>query len=333
MLCSTLLFCRRHDNHHLYETDEQNQHVKTAKAIICGLGVCTISPSHLIWGLSPVYWKVLQSVPALEIICHRIIWSFALIIPVTLFGGHRKELWQVLRRPRILLILLTTSFLMGGNWLIYIWAVNNGRVLQASLGYFICPLVSIFLGIVFLRERVRFLQGVAIVLASVAVLYLTFQYGEFPTISLFLAFSFGTYGLIRKVAPVSAITGLTVETLILTIPALTYLIYLATIGLGIFGHKGTTIDLFLMGTALVTAIPLLLFTLGARRLPLSTMGFLQYVAPTCIFLLGIFFYHEPLTRQQAVTFMFIWTALAIYSVDSFLFYRKSHQVKRRSEYN
>jgi len=287
--------------------------------------------AHLIWGLSPVYWKVLQSVPALEIICHRIIWSFALIIPVTLFGGHRKELWQVLRRPRILLILLTTSFLMSGNWLIYIWAVNNERVLQASLGYFICPLVSVFLGIVFLKERVRFLQGVAIVLASVAVLYLTFQYGEFPTISLFLAFSFGTYGLIRKVAPVSAITGLTVETLILTIPALTYLIYLATIGLGIFGHKGTTIDIFLMGTALVTAIPLLLFTLGARRLPLSTMGFLQYVAPTCIFLLGIFFYHEPLTPQKELAFVLIWTALAIYSVDSFLFYRKSYQVRRRSE--
>ncbi len=291
---------------------------------------CALS-AHLIWGLSPVYWKVLQSVPALEIICHRIIWSFALIIPMTLFGRHRNELWQVLRRPRILLILLATSFLMGANWLVYIWAVNNGRVLQASLGYYISPLVSVFLGIVFLKERMRFLQGLAVVMASATVLYLTFQYGEFPTISLFLAFSFGVYGLIRKVAPVSAITGLTVETLILTIPALTYLIHLATTGLGIFGHKGTTIDLFLMGTALVTAIPLLLFTLGARRLPLSTMGFLQYVAPTCIFLLGIFFYHEPLTPQQVVAFVLIWTALVIYSVDSFLFYRKSYQFSKRTE--
>lgn len=284
--------------------------------------------AYLIWGLSPVYWKVLQSIPALEIICHRIVWSFAFLIPVVLLGGRRSELGQVLMRPKTLLVLLTTSLLVGGNWLVYIWAVNNERVLQASLGYYINPLVNVFLGIVFLRERMRLLQGVAVVLASVGVLYSTLQYGEFPAISLVLAFSFGFYGLIRKVAPVSAITGLTVETLILTIPALIYLVLLTVSGSGAFGQKGITTDLFLVGTALVTAIPLLLFTLGARRLPLSTMGFLQYIAPTCIFFQGVFLYHEPFTRAQAVTFVLIWAALAIYSADSFLFYRRSYRNSR-----
>jgi len=292
------------------------------------IGLAYAVSAYLIWGFSPVYWKVLQSIPALEIICHRVIWSFAFLIPVVLLGKRRNELAQVLKRPKTLLVLLTTSFLVGGNWLVYIWAVNNERVLQASLGYYINPLVSVFLGIVFLRERIRFLQGVAVVLASAGVLYLAIQYGEFPTVSLVLAFTFGAYGLIRKVAPVSAVTGLTMETLILTIPALIYLFHLTVSGHGAFGHKGITINLFLIGTALVTAVPLLLFTLGARRLPLSTMGFLQYILPTCIFLLGIFFYHEPFMRAQVVTFVVIWTALAIYSADSFLYYHKSYRNSR-----
>ncbi len=287
------------------------------------------SSAYLIWGLSPLFWKVLQTIPALELICHRIVWSFAFLIPFVLFfGKQRNEFKQIFVRPKTLVILLITSLLVGSNWLVYVWAVNNDRVLEASLGFYINPLVNVFLGMVFLRERMRLLQGLAVALACGGVFFLTLDYGEVPTVSLYLAFTFGVYGLIRKVAPVSAITGLTVEALILTLPALVYLVYLSASGAGAFGQKGISTDLFLMGTALVTAPPLLLFTLGAQRLALSTMGFLQYIAPTCMFFLGIFLYHEPFTRVQVAIFLLIWTALAIYSADSLLVYRKSYRYDR-----
>jgi len=287
------------------------------------------SSAYLIWGLSPLFWKVLQTIPALELICHRIVWSFAFLIPFVLFlGKRRNELKQILVRPKTLVILLITSLLVGSNWLVYVWAVNNDRVLEASLGFYINPLVNVFLGMVFLRERMRLLQGLAVVLACGGVVFLTLEYGEFPTASLYLAFTFGVYGLIRKVAPVSAITGLTVEALILTLPALVYLGYLSASGAGAFGQKGISTNLFLMGTALVTAPPLLLFTLAAQRLALSTMGFLQYIAPTCMFFLGICLYHEPFTRAQVAIFLLIWTALAIYSADSILVYRKYYRYGR-----
>jgi chloramphenicol-sensitive protein RarD len=279
--------------------------------------------AYFIWGLSPLYWKTLKLIPSLEITCHRIVWSLAFLIPVVLLGGRRKELIRVLTNPGTMMILLTTALLVGGNWLLYIWAVNNEHVLQASLGYYINPLVSISLGIIFLRERMSRLQGLAVVLACGGVVYLTLHYGQFPTVSLLLAFSFGFYGLIRKVAPVSALTGLTVESLILTLPALVYLAHLSRSGKGAFGQQGITTDLLLVGACLVTALPLLLFTMAARRLNLSTMGFLQYIAPTCMFFLGVFLYHEPFTLQHAVTFLLIWTALAIYSADSLAAYRRS----------
>jgi chloramphenicol-sensitive protein RarD len=278
--------------------------------------------AFLIWGLSPVYWKALHGVGAFEIILHRILWSFVFLLPLVLISRRWAEFKKTVKSPRMLSILLVTSILVGANWLIYIWAVNNGRVLQASLGYYINPLVNIVLGMVFLRERLRRAQAAAVVLATLGVLYLTVQYGDFPWVSLTLAFSFGVYGLIRKVAAVGALVGLTVETLLLTVPASIWVFHLHQIQAGAFLHTGIQTDLLLLGTGMLTATPLLLFNLGAKRITLATLGFIQYTAPTGMLLLGITMFKEPFTRVQAVTFGLIWTALAIYSWDSVRVHRQ-----------
>lgn len=278
--------------------------------------------AFLIWGLSPIYWKALDEVGAFEIILHRILWSFAFLMPLVLIGRQWTELKNAIRSPKIMVILLITSVLVGANWLIYIWAVNNDRVLQASLGYYINPLVNIVLGMVFLRERLRRAQAVAVALAALGVVNLTFRYGVFPWVSLALAFSFGIYGLVRKVAAVGALVGLTVETLLLTVPAAVWVIHLYRIQSGMFLYAGVKIDLLLLGTGILTATPLLFFNLGARRITLATLGFIQYTAPTGMLLLGITIFNEPFTRIQAVTFGLIWTALAIYSWDTVRVNRK-----------
>ena len=284
-------------------------------------GVVYASSAFLIWGLSPIYWKVLHNVPAFEIIMHRVIWSFFFLIIVLLFQGHWNEFMTAIKKPQTFVVLLPTTILLGFNWFIYIWAVNNEHILQASLGYFINPLINVLLGMIFLRERLRPMQTVSLALAVTAVLYLTFYYGEFPWIALSLAFAFGFYGLIRKVAPVSSLVGLFIEMLFLLGPALAYILFLNSKETGALFHISIKIDLFLMGAAFLTAFPLLLFTLGTRRLNLSTVGFLQYIAPTCMFLLGVFLYNEPISIAQIFAFVLIWTALFIYSADAARYYR------------
>lgn len=285
-------------------------------------GVCLGSASFLIWGLSPIYWKMLSEVPIFEVVIHRVVWSFIFLLLLIFIQGRWKELIAAMKNWRTLLILVFTALTVSCNWLVYIWAINNDHVLQASLGYYINPLVNVLLGLVFLKEKLRRLQTVAVVLAGIGVLYLTVYYGEFPWVSLVLAFSFGFYGLIRKVVPVSSLTGLAIETLLLTIPAVVYLYLLDRSGKGVFLHTGFWTDFFLVGSFLVTAVPLLLFTLSARRLTLSTVGFMQYLAPTCMMLLGVFLYHEPFSSSQAVTFVLIWLALLVYSFDSVTSYGK-----------
>jgi chloramphenicol-sensitive protein RarD len=285
------------------------------------LGVGYAASAFLIWGISPIYWKALRAVPALEIILHRMVWSFFFLVPLIIIMRRWQEFIDTLKNHRTLLILLFTALIIGGNWLLYIWAVNNDNLLQASLGYYINPLVNVVLGMVFLKERLRAPQILSVVLATAGVLYLSIYYGEFPWIALTLAVSFGLYGLIRKVAPVGSLVGLAVETLLLSIPALVYLFYLDSQGRGSIFRVSLKLDLLLMGCALVTAIPLLFFTLGARRLYLSTIGLLQYIAPSCMFILAVFLFHEPFSSAQVVTFIFIWTALAIYSTDSVRYYR------------
>jgi chloramphenicol-sensitive protein RarD len=285
------------------------------------LGVVYACAAFLIWGISPIYWKAMQAVPAFEIILHRMVWSFIFLLPLIIIMRRWQEFIDALKNARALLILLITALIVGGNWLLYIWAVNSGYLLQASLGYYINPLVNVVLGVVFLKERLRRLQIVAVALATIGVIYLTVYYGEFPWIALTLAVTFGFYGLIRKVAPVGSLVGLTVETLLLSIPALTYLFYLDSQGQGTIFRVSLKLDLMLMGCAPLTAVPLLFFTLGARRLYLSTLGLLQYIAPSCMFILAVFLFREPFSIAQVVTFILIWTALAIYSTDSMRYYR------------
>ena len=286
-------------------------------------GVAYAGMAFLIWGISPVYWKAMQQVPALEIVTHRVVWSFAFLIGLTLVQRRWDEFRRVLKTPRTLLILTLTTLLVSGNWLLYIWAVNAGYMLQASLGYYINPLVNVLLGMVFLKERLRRPQALAVLLACAAVVFRTVSLGEPPWIALTLGFTFGLYGLIRKVAPVSSLVGLTVETLLLTAPGIAYLLHLESQGTGALFHGGPSLDALLIGTGVVTAVPLLFFNLGARRINLSTVGLMQYIAPSGMFLLAVLIYEEPFTAAQVWTFLLIWTALAIYSIDSVRTYRRS----------
>jgi chloramphenicol-sensitive protein RarD len=286
------------------------------------LGLLYAGSAFLIWGLSPVYWKALDAVTTLEITMHRVVWSFLFLMCLILLQRRRHEFAEILNNGRLLLTLLSSAILVSGNWLLYIWAVNNNYMLQASLGYYINPLVNVVLGLLFLRERLRRPQILAVLLAASGVLYQTISYGEFPWISLALALSFGLYGLIRKVAPVGALVGLAVETMLLSPPAVIYLIYLNSQGVDTFFRVSLKLDLLLIGCAPLTAAPLLFFTLGAKRLYLSTLGLMQYIGPSGMFLLAVFYYHEPFSTAQVWTFIMIWMALVIYSTDSVIYYRR-----------
>jgi len=285
-------------------------------------GVLSAFAAFLIWGTSPIYWRALAQVGAFEIIIHRIIWSALFLSLLVMVGRSGADLKKTITTPKLMLILMGTSVLVGGNWLVYVWAVNNGRVLQASLGYYINPLVNVVLGMIFLHERLRRAQTVAVLLASLGVLNLTLRYGSIPWVSLTLAFSFGTYGLVRKMASIGPLVGLTVEMLLLSVPASLWIWYLIQTPTGNFLHFGFPTDLLLLGTGIFTATPLLLFNFGAKRITLATLGFLQYTAPTGMFLLGITLFHEPFTHAEALTFLLIWTALAIYSWDTVRIYRQ-----------
>ena len=292
----------------------------TAKRTVSGIAFGTAS--FLIWGISPLYWKALGSVPAVEIVLHRIVWSFLFLIPLVLIRKKWPAFAATLKDKRTLLILLASALLVSCNWLIYIWAVNAGHLLQASLGYYINPLVNVLLGMAFLKERLRRPQAFAVLLAALGVLYLTFFFGQFPWIALSLAFSFGLYGLIHKTMSVGSLVGLTIETLMLAIPALILLVYLDQQALGVFLNHGVGIDLMLMASSVVTAVPLLFFSFGTRRLQLSTVGILQYLAPSCMFLMAVFLFDEPFFKAQVISFLMIWTALAIYSTDSVRYYNR-----------
>ena len=299
-------------------TAEPSQKTRSEAA----LGVFYASSAFLIWGLGVIYWKALTEVPPLEIIVHRVVWAIILLITAVIIGKFWTDFIIALKDLRLLLTLLITAYILAANWLLYVWAINNNYILQGSLGYYINPLVNVVFGVLFLRERLRPAQILAVLLAGLGVVYLTFSYGEFPWIALALASSFGLYGLIRKVAPVGPLVGLCIETLLLTPPAVVYLIYLTAKGSPSFLQGSVSIDLLLLGTSVLTAAPLTLFTAGARRLNLSTVGLLQYMAPTIMFLLAVFYYREPFIMAQVRTFITIWIALIIYSTDSIIYYRK-----------
>jgi chloramphenicol-sensitive protein RarD len=281
-------------------------------------GILYAFGAYLIWGLVPIYWKLIKHVPAIQLIGHRIIWSFILLAAV-LFATRK---WRELRAPvfdlKILRIYFIAALLVGANWLIYVWAVNSSYIIEASLGYFINPLLSVLLGVVFLRERLRLFQWIAIGLAAAGVLYLTVDYGHLPWISLGLAFTFGFYGLVKKIAPLSSLSGLTLETGILFLPALLFLAYQDRLGQGAFLHTGMVSDFLMAGAGFITTIPLLLFVSAARRIPLTMVGIIHYITPTCQFLLGVLVYGETFSAKRAIGFGIVWIALIIFGVDSLL---------------
>jgi len=285
-------------------------------------GVFFALSAYLIWGLSVIFWKNLSQVDAFEALMHRMIWSFIFLIPLIIVFKQKDDFLVALKDRKTFFTLFLTTLIVGSNWFVFIWAINNNMILQTSLGYYINPIVNVLLGMIFLKERLRKLQIVAVLIAAGSVLYLTLQYGEVPWVSLYLAFSFAFYGLIRKVIAVKPLAGLSVETLLLSIPAVIYLLYIEKNGTGAFLHIDMRTDALLICTAFVTAAPLLFFTKGAKILNLSTIGFLQYTAPTCGFLIAVFLYNEPLGKPQLMSFIFIWIALIVYSVDAYMFHNK-----------
>ncbi|HET89311.1 MAG TPA: EamA family transporter RarD [Chloroflexi bacterium] len=285
-------------------------------------GILAAVIAYTLWGLLPIYWKALQTVPALEIMCHRAVWS-ALFLLLALTLRRRWEWTALVRKSRrTQTTFLVTAGLLSVNWFLYIWAVNTGHVVDASLGYFINPLLSVLLGLLFLAEKLRPWQWVAIGVAALGVVYLTLGYGAFPWIALTLALTFGIYGLLRKIASLESLEGLALETTLMSVPALIYLISLELAGQALFGHADAVTNVLLALSGVATALPLLLFAYAARRITLATVGILQYLAPTGQFLLGTLAYREPFTPARLVGFSVIWTALLIYSLEGVLQARK-----------
>jgi chloramphenicol-sensitive protein RarD len=282
------------------------------KGIWNGLG------AYILWGFFPIYWKLLHEVPALEVIGHRISWSFILLIAVILLTRQWQEFRSAALAPKVIGIYAIAGVLLSVNWLIYVWGVNSGFIVETSLGYFINPLVSVLLGVVFLRERLRATQWVAVVLAAAGVTYLTLTYGRPPWIALSLAVSFGVYGFVKKLAPLGSLYGLTLETALVFPMALIYLVFVESRGTGAFLHQGALTDIFLISTGVVTSIPLLMFASAARQIPLTMIGLLQYIAPTLQFLIGVFLYHEPFDQSRLVGFSLVWLALILFWVENYL---------------
>jgi chloramphenicol-sensitive protein RarD len=280
-------------------------------------GVASAIGAYVLWGFLPVYWKTLQAVPALQILGHRMGWSFLFLAALVALRREGPALKTSATR-RILLLYAAAACLLAINWGTYIWAVNAKRIVETSLGYYINPLVTVLLGVFFLRERLRPVQWLAVGSAGLGVAYLTWQYGTLPWVALVLAFSFGCYGLAKKIAPLGALHGLTIETAILLGPALGYLLLVERKGTGAFGHGEWEISLLLSLTGIVTALPLLLFAHAARRVSLATIGILQYISPTCGLLVGVCLYHEPFPRARFLGFAVIWLALLIYWAESWL---------------
>jgi len=285
------------------------------KGVLYGIG------AYVLWGFFPIYWKALHQVSALQVIGHRIGWSFIVLIIFILITKQWQEFRSVAFNAKTIGIYAVASVLLSINWLIYVWGVNAGFIVETSLGYFINPLLSVLLGVIFLRERLRPTQWIPVILAAVGVVYLTVVYGRLPWIALSLAFSFGIYGLVKKLAPLGSLYGLTLETAIVFPIALIYLVFVEVNGAGAFLHNGTRVDLFLAGAGIVTTIPLLMFASAAKQIPLTMVGILQYIAPTLQFLIGVFIYKEPFDQSHLIGFGIVWVALIVFWVENFTAHR------------
>ncbi|MCD4743863.1 MAG: EamA family transporter RarD [Desulfobacteraceae bacterium] len=287
-------------------------------------GVMFLLSAYLLWGFAPVFWKMLGHVSSFELVLHRAIWSFLFLILVIFSQRRTGEIKAVFRQKKILFSLFGTMLLLSSNWFVFVWAVNNDQILQTSLGYYINPLFFVFLGMIFLNEHLRKLQVFALIIACTGVLYFSIFIGTFPWIAFILAISFGIYGLVHKRIDVGALPGLCVETMLFSVRAFIYLLWLNIRGNGAFLNVNLTTDFLLVGTCVFTAFPLLLFTAGARRTTFSTVGFMQYISPSCSFFLAIFIYNEVLSFEKLITFIMIWVALLLYTIDSVKYHNSNH---------
>lgn len=290
-----------------------NDKTKTDKNKI--IGIWYAIAAFTAWGFLPLYWKLLKRMPAAEILSHRIFWSFVLVTVILIINKRWSNIRQVLSDRRKRFSLLLSSLLISANWFIYIWAVNDNHIVEASLGYYINPLLTIFLGMLVLKERLTFWQLISLFLALAGVLVVTLEYGQVPWIALSLALTFALYGLVKKIANLDSMTGLAVETGFVVPIALSYLIYKQIQGTASFGTAPTYITLLIIGSGIATALPLIWFAHGATRVPLSTVGFIQYLAPTISLIIGLAIFHEPFTKPYLLSFALIWSALILYSLS------------------
>ncbi len=295
-----------------------SDHARTRAGLLLGLG------AYVLWGVLPLYFKAMEGVSSAAIVAHRIVWSLLFLAALVTLWRKWPPIGAALRSRKVMLTLLVTAALIAINWLVYIWAVLNGHVLAGSLGYYLNPLVNVLLGVVLLKERLTRPQLAAVALAAAGVVVLALQAGDGLWISLTLAASFALYGFLRKVAPVDSIEGLSIETVLLAPIALGYLLWLGAEGQSGFGNDSRT-DILLVLAGAVTAVPLLLFTAAAKRLPYSTLGFLQYIAPSLQFLLAVLVFDERFTLAHAICFGAIWTALAVFAFEGVRAGRKAAQ--------
>ena len=278
-----------------------------------GIGYALLAFSA--WGFLPIYWKLLDTVPSLEILAHRMVWSVLFLMGLLAVQKRLGEFRDLLKTPKYIFMLLGTATLLGGNWFVYIYGVNTNQVIETSLGYFISPLLVILLGAVFLRERLNIWQVVAVGFAALGVLNFIWNFGSLPWIALSLAFTFSFYGLFRKMIPVKPLVGLLMETALLTPLAVVLIAFWEVDGTGHFGTTWMT-DFLLFGGGVVTSLPLLWFINAGKRLRYSTIGFIQYLTPSIQLLIGVYLYHEPFTPTHSITFGLIWAGLVIFSINS-----------------
>ncbi|MBG0813930.1 EamA family transporter RarD [Planomonospora sp. ID82291] len=287
--------------------------------------------AYSMWGLFPLYWPLLKPSSALEILAHRMAWSLVAVASILVVRRHWSWIREIARTPRKIGLLALAATIVTVNWGVYIYAVNTGHVVESALGYFINPLVSVLFGVVLLKERLRPLQWAAVGLGAAAVVVLTVDYGRLPWIAMVLAVTFGTYGLVKKTAQVGAVESMAVETLVLLPPALAYLGHLAWQGTGTFGSAGAGHALLLAGAGLVTAVPLICFSAAAVRVPLTTLGLLQYIAPVLQFLCGVFVAREVMPPSRWAGFAIVWLALSVFTYDSLRTARAAHTARRAEQ--
>ena len=290
-------------------------------------GVLLAIGAYTMWGIAPIYFKAISQVSPLEILSHRVVWSFVLLTVLLHFGRRWRDIRDVSRSKSKMLYLISTALLVGVNWLIFIWAVNSNHMLDASLGYYINPLLNVVLGMLFLGERLRKLQWFAVALATCGVAVQLIAFGSVPMVAIALAFTFGLYGLLRKKVSLDAQTGLFIETLVMLPAAAIYLLWIADSPTSDFALNSLTLNILLIAAGIVTTLPLLCFTGAATRLKLSTLGFFQYIGPSLMFLLAVLVYGETFTTDKAITFAFIWGALVVFSFDGLTNNKRSRVTK------